>query len=299
MDYTEIGKHLGQKSSYVTKYDPSLLVKAPRQANRTVYGVTNGNLPFMGYDVWNNYEVSCLLDNGMPVTALAKIVYPCESEYIVESKSLKLYWNGFNVTKMGSTTEKCYQAMEDNASHDLSKLLGTDVKVVLVPQYTKDPVKNCLYTGYENIDSFAEDIQTGDQKYKIDANLLKSPFNTTHKYALNYKFYTTVLRSLCQITSQPDSGQIFIHYKGKIKIDYQAIMKYIVSHREYNQFHEPTAEHIYMDLYNEFKPEELAVFCLYNRRGSLDINPLRASHSYLIPNDLVNPNVPWVKTSSQ
>ena len=93
LDNSNISKHLGQTSKYKSKYDASLLVKEPRQSNRTHLGIKDNNLPFIGYDTWNAYEISALTVNGLPVVGVAKIVYPCSSKYIVESKSIKLYFN--------------------------------------------------------------------------------------------------------------------------------------------------------------------------------------------------------------
>ena len=80
--------HLGKKSGGSEFYDPSLLVAVPRIENRKQYNIDNENLPFYGWDVWHAYEFSCLTENGLPVTRILKIKYSCESEFIVESKSL-------------------------------------------------------------------------------------------------------------------------------------------------------------------------------------------------------------------
>ena len=83
LDNSRVSKHLGQTSSYAREYDPSLLVREPRSSNRTYLGLESGDLPFCGYDVWNAYEVSSMTERGRPVTAVAKIMYPCDNEYIV------------------------------------------------------------------------------------------------------------------------------------------------------------------------------------------------------------------------
>ena len=99
-------KHLGTISAYSDKYDADLLVKVPRNLNREAYGIDENNLPFVGYDVWNAYEVSAITEKGRPVTGLLKISYPCDSKYHVESKSIKLYLNSFNMHKIGKTAEE-------------------------------------------------------------------------------------------------------------------------------------------------------------------------------------------------
>ena len=96
-----VGEHLGKAGDgsavdpYVTpdNVDTSLLVPVPRYLNREQYNIKEDNLPFEGVDVWNAYEVSCLLKNGYPLSGIIKITYDVASSCIVESKSLKLYLN--------------------------------------------------------------------------------------------------------------------------------------------------------------------------------------------------------------
>jgi len=71
--------------------------------------------------------------------------------------------------------------------------------------------------------------------------------------------------------------------KGKKLPAADSLAKYIVSHRTVSHFHEEICEMVYKHLTDAFAPEELMVSCLYTRRGGLDINPIRASHSSLIP----------------
>ena len=100
-------KHLGKKSNggvnkkYQSKFeiDENLLVCIPRALNREHDKIKSENLPFLGWDVWHAFEFSFLLSNSYPVTGLLKIIYPCESLNIVESKSLKLFLNSFNFVK--------------------------------------------------------------------------------------------------------------------------------------------------------------------------------------------------------
>ena len=129
LDNKNVSKHLGQTSEYKSAYDPSLLVREPRQSNRTHLGIEDDNLPFIGYDTWNAYEISALTNNGMPVVGVAKIVYPCSSKYIVESKSIKLYFNSFNMTKLGESSEVVRDNIGQMASKDLSELLDMVVQV--------------------------------------------------------------------------------------------------------------------------------------------------------------------------
>ena len=135
LDNSNINKHLGQSSQYKATYDPSLLVREPRQSNRTHLDLDDDNLPFIGSDTWNAYEVSGLTDNGLPVAGVGKIVYPSDNKYIVESKSFKLYFNSFNGTKLGEDPEEVREKIALKASKDLSDLLETDVKVHVFSNY--------------------------------------------------------------------------------------------------------------------------------------------------------------------
>ena len=101
LDNSHITKVLGQTVTYPDQYDPSILVREPRSNNRQHLSIEDDDLPFVGYDTWNAYEVSTLTEQGLPVAGCMKIVYPCDSTYIVESKSIKLYLNSFNMFKCG------------------------------------------------------------------------------------------------------------------------------------------------------------------------------------------------------
>jgi len=56
---------------------------------------------------------------------------------------------------------------------------------------------------------------------------------------------------------------------------------------------------MYTHLTEAFHPEELMVACLYTRRGGIDINPVRASHAYLIPAFFYDKNLRLEKTLRQ
>ncbi len=133
LDNSRISKHLGQISEYKDQYDPGLLVKEPRSNNRKHLDIQDDDLPFVGSDTWNAYEVSGLTTSGLPVAGVSKIVYPCDSKYIVESKSIKLYFNSYNMYKCASTPEAVLNFIDQQASNDLSTLLETDVQVKTLP----------------------------------------------------------------------------------------------------------------------------------------------------------------------
>ena len=89
---------LGKKTVYCNQYDSNFLFPISRKLKREQIGILE-KLPFFGFDVWNHYEISWLNEKGKPIVAIGKIVYSCDSENIIESKSMKLYFNSFNNTK--------------------------------------------------------------------------------------------------------------------------------------------------------------------------------------------------------
>jgi len=276
LDNTNISTHLGKSSDYKSQYDPSLLVREPRQSNRTYLGIEDDNLPFVGYDVWNGYEISALTNNGRPIAAIAKVIYPCNSKYIVESKSMKLYWNSFNMTKLGNTVQEVMGEIEKKAIEDLSELLETNVSVQLF--YDDMLIED--YLNFENVTQLdaevSEDIVF--DTYSETPELLQVE---EHSDIHTRQYISGLLKSNCRVTSQPDWGDVFISIKGNKLPTNDSLLKYIVSFRDECHFHEEICECIYKRLWDTFSPEELVVKCLYVRRGGWDINPHRCSHEHL------------------
>jgi 7-cyano-7-deazaguanine reductase len=304
LDNSRISKHLGQTSQYKSTYDSDLLVREPRSNNREYLNIFDDDLPFVGSDTWNAYECSFLLDNGRPVTGVVKCVYPCSSKYIVESKSIKLYFNSFNMTKMGASKEDAILSFEDDASVDLSELLETKVKVKFqdgdrVNRKFDSPNSEWDIEDYHNVDLLEDDKDFIYTQYTEDPGLLEG---VIRERDLEQKFYSGLLKSNCRVTSQPDWGDVFIHIKSKTAIDAHSIKNYVVSYRDECHFHEEICECFYKRLKDAFDPSELLVMCLYARRGGIDINPVRASSQDLIEKyaaNLIDPEAVHIKTSKQ
>ena len=72
-----------------------------------------------------------MLDSCFPVEAVIKCAYDSASESIVESKSLKLYLNAYNMAKMGATVTDALEAARNQIAVDLTKTLMTEVDVYL------------------------------------------------------------------------------------------------------------------------------------------------------------------------
>ena len=281
LDNSNVSKHLGQSSEYKSQYDPELLVVEPRQSNRTYLDIDKDNLPFVGYDVWNGYEVSALTNNGKPVAAIAKVIYPCDSEFIVESKSMKLYWNSFNMTKLGDSPEEVMGEIEKRAITDLSERIGTNVSVQLF--FDDHVIEDELdFSGVTNFDIAVGNDVVFDT-YNETPELLQIE-ERDQSQEINY--ISGLLKSNCRVTSQPDWGDVYIQMKGNKIPTAESLLKYIVSFRDECHFHEEICECIYKRLWDLCSPEELVVSCLYVRRGGWDINPHRCSHEHLY-NELV------------
>ncbi|HAU2068673.1 TPA: NADPH-dependent 7-cyano-7-deazaguanine reductase QueF, partial [Legionella pneumophila] len=106
--------------------------------------------------------------------------------------------------------------------------------------------------------------------------LVEPSFLNVHDVLVEEQLYSDLLKSNCLVTNQPDWGSVQIAYKGK-KIDREGLLKYLVSYRNHNEFHEQCIERIFVDIMNYCKPEVLTVYGRYTRRGGLDINPYRST----------------------
>jgi len=287
-------KHLGKVggSGYKDTYSPELLVKIPRNLNRQGYGLTGSE--FVGVDTWNAYEVSAITTKGQPVAGMLKIVCNASSEFHVECKSIKLYLNSFNMTRIGDTAADCITGIEARVKRDLDELLDTTTTVTF---YGSDlETEPMSFDSYEDIAELT-DLDTIDfTAFESDSNQLDVE---EHNQTSEIKWTSNLLRSNCRVTNQPDWGDIYIRIKGKNLPTPASIAKYIVSHRTVSHFHEEICEMVYKHLSDAFEPENLMVACLYTRRGGLDINPIRATHTYLIPEFFTNPEFIIQKTLRQ
>jgi 7-cyano-7-deazaguanine reductase len=288
-------KHLGKVggAGYSDQYNPELLVKVPRHLNREGYGLTSDS--FVGVDTWNAYEVSAITTKGQPVAGMLKIVCPADSEYHVESKSIKLYLNSFNMTQIGDNAADCISGIEARVKRDFDELLETNT---IVSFYASEEEGEALsFEDYQDLGAVVDLDQIDFTAFKSDASQLM--VEDTDDVAKVIKLKSNLLRSNCRVTNQPDWGDVFIYLKGKKLPAADSLAKYIVSHRTVSHFHEEICEMVYKHISDAYEPEQLMVACLYTRRGGIDINPIRASHSMLIPEFFTNPDYRITKTLRQ
>ena len=261
---------LGQKTEYASQYDRTLLQPVPRALNHDGLGITQ-NQPFtIGADIWTAYEISWLNEKGLPQVAIADIYLDYQSQNLIESKSFKLYLNSFNQSKFAD-----FNAVQQTMQGDLSECAQGDVKVRLNPVAVYDAQKIEHLQG-DCIDE--QDIEI--TSYEFNADWLK---DCVSDEIVEEKLVSHLLKSNCLITNQPDWGTLHIHYIGK-KINHEKLLRYVVSFRQHNEFHEQCVERIFCDLMHYAKPEKLTVYARYTRRGGLDINPFRSNFENLPEN---------------
>jgi 7-cyano-7-deazaguanine reductase len=185
---------------------------------------------------------------------------------IVESKSLKLYLNSLNDATFPNT-----QTVKERITQDLSACLRSTVGVTLFNSDEWSTLKFDQPTG-TSLDRLDVEINPQDPP---NAKWLTADF---HSAPIEEKLYSNLLKSNCPVTGQPDWASIVITYSGPA-INQENLLRYIVSYRQHQEFHEHCVEKIFCDIKAMCKPSKLSVYARYTRRGGLDINPFRTDHN--------------------
>jgi 7-cyano-7-deazaguanine reductase len=265
---------LGKTSPYPDHYDPTQLFPIERGPARDELGL-GGTLPFFGADLWTAFELSWLNPRGKPQVAIAHVTVPCETPNIVESKSFKLYLGSFSNSTFASADE-----VRERMRADLSEAVwrGTEgsgsvgVRLVAPADFDREPVHELDGLSLDRLD-----IECTD--YTPKPELLSS---VRDEQPVQEVLTSNLLKSNCLVTGQPDWGSIQIRYSGP-QIDQGGLLRYLVSFRNHNEFHEQCVERIFVDIWRRCRPIKLAVYARYTRRGGLDINPFRTSHPAALP----------------
>ncbi|POE06375.1 NADPH-dependent 7-cyano-7-deazaguanine reductase QueF [Pectobacterium odoriferum] len=265
------GLTLGKPTPYHDRYDAALLQPVPRSLNRDPLGIYPDNLPFHGADIWTLYELSWLNNRGVPQVAVGEMHLNAESLNLIESKSFKLYLNSFNQTTFDS-----WESVRATLAKDLAHCAQGDVSITLFKLSELEGQPLAGFTG-DCIDD--QDIQI--DSYDFNADYLAT--NEQDAPVVEETLVSHLLKSNCLITHQPDWGSVQIHYRGK-RINREALLRYIVSFRHHNEFHEQCVERIFNDIMRYYQPEKLSVYARYTRRGGLDINPWRSNTPFNAPN---------------
>lgn len=260
---------LGRESAYPKRYDAGLLYPIPRAANRAPLGIEADALPFVGEDEWHAFEVSWLNARGKPIVAVARFRLPAESPNLIESKSWKLYLNGFNQVRFENR-----EAVIDTLVQDLSVAASAPVSVELfaVDDDELSPRRlpgDCL----DDLDIDIDDYHPSAESIRVSESIVEE---TLHSH---------LLKSNCPVTGQPDWGSVLIRYRGP-QLDREGLLRYLVGYRQHQDFHEHCVERIFCDLMAYAEPEWLLVLARYVRRGGLDISPWRATPGVVPPTPL-------------
>lgn len=258
---------LGQKTEYVSDYDAGLLFPIARAESRLSLSIDPNQLPFAGVDVWTGYELSWLNMKGKPCVAVAEFEFPCDSPSIVESKSFKLYLNSFNQTRFESLDE-----VSSLLQADLSAACGASVELRL------SSLADASWAAVDGLQgACVDDLDVDIDCYHPQPELLQCEEGAGEVSEL---LYSHLLKSNCPVTGQPDWASVHIAYSGA-KICRASLLRYVVSFREHQDFHEHCVERMFVDLMAHCKPKSLTVHARYTRRGGLDINPLRSTEAGL------------------
>lgn len=250
---------LGRVTDYPEKYDPELLFAINREEGRRTLGLPNP-LPFHGVDLWTAYEMTWLDASGRPQVGVLRLAIPADSENLVESKSMKLYLNSFAMTRYAAADR-----VADCIRSDLSAVCGSAIATSL-GSASPDRAEFDSLPG-TNID--LEDIEISG--YELNADLL----DTEDAHATE-TLNSQILRSLCPVTGQPDSGSLVVDYSGP-RIRRDSLLRYLAGFRQHAEFHELCVERIFRDLASRCGSRDLTVYAMYNRRGGIDINPFRSN----------------------
>lgn len=266
---------LGQSTSYPKTYAPDMLYPIPRALGRAKLALPADALS-IGMDWWQVFEMSWLSSHGISQVAMARLAIPATSDYIVESKSLKLYFNSLNFTEFDNQ-----QAVKAAVEKDLSACLKTDVTLEIF----EVNIANSLPISAPQGDCIDNALDNSDKKIAIVSDVDSSSLTVAHQGASDSQLqilHSHLLRSNCPVTNQPDWGTLEIQIDSQ-PIDRAGLLEYILSFRQHNGFHEQCVEQIFSDLTQAFAPKTLIVRAWYTRRGGIDINPCRVSDISLLP----------------
>lgn len=253
---------LGKNVEYRSNYNPDLLFKIARSDGRLYLP----NMNYYGFDVWNCYEVSWLNPSGKPEVRILELYIDSSSEFIIESKSLKLYLFSLNNEKFASD-----QDVHRIIKNDLESLLGCSIYVNMKTLQEYENIKIEKPQG-----SLIDDEEIEEAYTEPNRSIIK-----LMPGEIEEKLYSNLLKTNCLITSQPDWATLIISYKGRA-LSRKSLLEYIISFRSENMFHEHSVERIFTDIASSASYEKLVVEARYTRRGGIDINPIRS----LCPIDL-------------
>mgnify|MGYP001228512933 FL=1 len=194
-----------------------------------------------GIDIWNVYDFMFKDKKEVPHLKVLEIIIPSNSKFIVESKSMKLYLNSFYDVAFDNQAE-----ILKKIKRDLKSLIKDEVELKFLNKFSAEP---------KNI------------------NLNQSKGKTIQREKI-IKF--NGFRSICPVTSQPDFANIYIYSSDPLSRDW--LLSYLTSFKDHGDFHEQCIESIFNNILTSFNPKHLEVAGRFQRRGGIDINPVRGTH---------------------
>lgn len=244
------------------RYNSDLLKPIVRADIAAAY--PNGSQrPIYGLDLWRVYDFFCLNKQGHPEVSAVTIQVPQSSPMTVESKSLKLYLNGFAHTQLESDSK-----LQKIIADDISKIAKKPVQVKLFK------LSDLQQQGLQELPGLCLDdlLDQGTLSHCPQPKLLPGKSDEVQGLSM----HSHLLRTLCPLTGQPDLASIFIKYSGEA-ICHQSLLAYILSKRQEACFHETAVEEIFYSITEFCNPKKLSLYACFQRRGGIDINPYRSS----------------------
>ena len=227
-------KVLGKDTSKLKFKGINLLEKIKRNKSNIKYGT----------DIWNVYDFLYLY-NDLPSLKVLEIKIPSTSLFTIESKSMKLYLNGFY-----NQSFKSDKTVIQQIKKDLEGFLNAKIKLRIIKKFNQEP---------SSIDL---------NNYKND----KTKINTILKF--------NGFRSICPVTSQPDFANIYIYCDTPINTVW--LISYLISFQNKGHFHEKCIDDIFLEILNKYNCNHLEICGRFQRRGGIDINPIRGTNTKIL-----------------
>ena len=227
-------KVLGKDTSNLKLKGIKLLEKIKRNKSDIKYGT----------DIWNVYDF-LYLNNDLPSLKVLEIKIPSTSLFTIESKSMKLYLNGFY-----NQSFKSDKTVIQQIKKDLEGFLNAKIKLRIIKKFNQEPSSINL------------------NNYKND----KTKINTILKF--------NGFRSICPVTSQPDFANIYIYCDTPINTVW--LINYLISFQNKGHFHEQCIDDIFLEISNKYNCNHLEICGRFQRRGGIDINPIRGTNTKIL-----------------
>jgi 7-cyano-7-deazaguanine reductase len=260
---------LGRKSFESNSYNPDQLRSIPRAIGRETVGISAKTaLPFLGEDIWNCWELSWLDFNGKPVVAVAEIRIPVTTPNMVESKSLKLYLNSFSMIRINEP-----EILRQTIIRDIEHVVEGNVLVQLI---MPEAIQKLQIMEPEGICIDHQNISV--KEFDVRPDLL-----AVDNHTVSETLFSRLIRTRCPVTGQPDWATVCLTYRGQ-RIRPDSLLRYFVSYRQHQGFHESCVETMFCHILNECRPETLSLIARFTRRGGIDINPFRSTETSSTPN---------------